>query len=69
MPMTWFCALIYACLGEKDHAFTWLERACEDRSHWLVFLKVEPRFDGLRADPRFFILQQQTGLAPSVCDG
>lgn len=55
-------AIIYAGLGEKDLAFTWLERAYEDRTTWLAFLKVEPAFDNLRADPRFRDLLGRVGL-------
>jgi hypothetical protein len=46
-------ALIYAGLSEKEQAFIWLRKAVEERSHWLVWIKVDPRFDVLRADPRF----------------
>jgi hypothetical protein len=45
-------ALVYASLGEIDAAFTWLDRAFAERSHWLVWLRLDPRFDGFRADPR-----------------
>jgi DNA-binding winged helix-turn-helix (wHTH) protein/TolB-like protein/tetratricopeptide (TPR) repeat protein len=57
-------ALIHAALGEKDQAFQWLEQAYKDRSWWLVFLKVDPRFDSLRSDRRFETLLQRVGLAP-----
>jgi TolB-like protein/DNA-binding winged helix-turn-helix (wHTH) protein/Tfp pilus assembly protein PilF len=46
-------ALIAAGLGETDEAMRWLERAFEDRSGWLVFLPVEPEFDGMRTAPAF----------------
>ncbi len=46
-------ALIYTGLGEKDLAFEWLEKAYEERSFWLSFLKVAPSLDPLRSDPRF----------------
>jgi TolB-like protein/Tfp pilus assembly protein PilF/DNA-binding winged helix-turn-helix (wHTH) protein len=46
-------ARIYAALGETDQAFGWLEKAYDDREHWLVTLKVDPMFDLLRSDPRF----------------
>jgi TolB-like protein/Tfp pilus assembly protein PilF len=46
-------ALIHAGLGERQQALAWLERALADRAHWLVWLKLDPRFDALRADPGF----------------
>jgi serine/threonine protein kinase/TolB-like protein/Flp pilus assembly protein TadD len=55
-------ALIHMGLGEKEQALSWLETAYEDRSYWLVHLKVDPRFDGLRSDPRFTDLVQRIGL-------
>jgi DNA-binding winged helix-turn-helix (wHTH) protein/Flp pilus assembly protein TadD len=55
-------ALVYAGLGEVDQAFEWLDRAYEDRTHWLVMLRVEPRLDSLRADPRFAALLCRIGL-------
>jgi len=58
-------ATIYAGLEEKDEAMAWLEKAYEDRSGWLaLWLKVDPKFDGLRADSRFQELLQRVGLAP-----
>jgi TolB-like protein/DNA-binding winged helix-turn-helix (wHTH) protein/cytochrome c-type biogenesis protein CcmH/NrfG len=46
-------ALIYAGLGEKDRALIWLRKAVEERSHWLVWIRVDPRFAVLRGDTRF----------------
>jgi hypothetical protein len=47
-------ALIYAGANEFEQAIEWVERASEARSGMLpVFLKVDPRFDGLRRQPRF----------------
>ena len=46
-------ALIYAGLGEKEQALIWLRKAVEERSHWLVWIRVDPRFDALRSDIRF----------------
>ena len=57
-------ALIHAGLGENDLAFEWLDRAFEERSSWLVSLKVEPLFDSLRSDPRFNDLLRRINLAP-----
>ena len=55
-------ALIYAGLGEKEEALRWLEKAYEERNQWLTWLKVEPRLDSLRSDPRFADLVHRVGL-------
>ena len=55
-------ALVYTCLDEKDQAFAWLEKAFEARSPWMAWLKVEPKFDRLRSDPRFRDLLGRVGL-------
>jgi len=55
-------ALIHAALGDKGKAFEWLQRAYEERSTFLVYMKWEPRLDPLRSDPRFQHLQHQVGL-------
>jgi Tfp pilus assembly protein PilF len=46
-------ALIYTGLHENEQALTWLRKAVEERSHWLVWIRVDPRFDALRGEPRF----------------
>jgi TolB-like protein/Tfp pilus assembly protein PilF/predicted Ser/Thr protein kinase len=55
-------ALVYAGLGERDKAFAWLDKAYEEHSFNLSNLKVEPRFDPLRSDPRFADLLRRMGL-------
>ena len=57
-----FVALVYAGLGDTDAAFEWLERAYRDRSGSVRYLKIEPRLDPLRSDPRFQALMQRVGL-------
>lgn len=46
-------ALVYAGLGDNDAALHWLDKAVQERSHWLVWLRLDPRWDSLRSDPRF----------------
>ena len=55
-------SLVYARLGQVDEAFAYLERAFEQRSRRVLWLKVDPRWDPLRADPRFDALLARLGL-------
>jgi serine/threonine-protein kinase len=55
-------AVIYIALGDKDQAFDWIQKAYDDRSEWLVYLKVDPLFDTVRQDPRFTDLLRRVGL-------
>jgi tetratricopeptide (TPR) repeat protein len=56
-------AVIYAGLGEKDQAFTWLERAYKEHSYYLTeYFPTDARLDNLRADPRFVALRKRVGL-------
>jgi tetratricopeptide (TPR) repeat protein len=55
-------ALVYVGLGEKDLAFHWLERAFEERSEMIPWLRVGADCDNLRSDPRFDDLLRRCGL-------
>lgn len=55
-------ALIYIGLGEKDKALEWLEKSYDDHYWMTAFLKVDPRLDPLRPDPRFQDLLRRVGL-------
>ena len=55
-------ALIYNGLGDPDKTFAWLERAYEQRDQKIVFLKVEPKWNNLREDPRFQDLMRRVGF-------
>jgi len=59
-----FIALVYAGLEDKDQAFTWLEKAHEERFNRLAYLKVEALWDPLRSDPRFPDLLRRVGIPP-----
>jgi len=55
-------AEIHAALGDKDKAFSWLEKAYEEHDSFLVRLKVEPALDPLRSDRRFGELLHRMNL-------
>jgi len=56
-------ARLYASVGEKDEAFAWLDKAYESRTDALIWIKVDPRYDSLRSDPRFLSLLKRVGFA------
>lgn len=43
---------IHAGLEDKDASFEYLEAAFKDKSHWLIYLHMDPAMDKLRDDPR-----------------
>jgi tetratricopeptide (TPR) repeat protein len=55
-------ALIYTALGEFDTALDHLSVAISQRSPWLVFLKIDPRFDPINALQKFQDLVKEVGL-------
>ena len=57
-------AYIPIAMGDKDQAFAWLEKAYQVRAGNLVWIKIEPKFDPLRSDPRFDDLLRRMGLRP-----
>jgi TolB-like protein/DNA-binding winged helix-turn-helix (wHTH) protein/Tfp pilus assembly protein PilF len=56
-------ALVHAGLGHTDAALNSLERAFQERSHWLVWLKLDPRFTTIRHEARFQDLLNRVGLS------
>src|SRR5262249_35155987 len=46
-------ATIYVALGDKDRTMECLEKAVPEQSSYLAFIRVEPKFDSMRSDPRF----------------
>jgi len=56
--------LIWTGLGETDRALEALERAFDERSSWMVQLRVDSRLDPLRVYPRFIDLIRRVGLVP-----
>lgn len=55
-------ALAHLGLGNKAKTFELLRAAVQERSPRVAFLGVDPRFDGLRTDPRFIELLRSMGL-------
>lgn len=60
----YYIALVSADLGEREQAFEWLDRACEQRSSSLARLKTEPRFNILHSNPRFASLVKRVESLP-----
>jgi eukaryotic-like serine/threonine-protein kinase len=54
----------YVLLGEKDRAFSWLEKAYREKSGFVAYIKSAPIFDSLRSDPRYADLLKRMGLPP-----
>ena len=52
----------YLALGDYQEAFVWFERAYQEKSNILQFLKVHPFFDPVRNDPRFKDMVHRVGL-------
>lgn len=67
---SYFIGLVHLGLGHSDEAIDWLSRACDERSHWVIFLNSDPTFDKLRNHPRFKDLLEKVGVqnvdAPST---
>lgn len=60
-PASW--AVAHLGLSDYEQALTWLERAVDERSGLIVWMKVEPMFDPVRDDPRFQALLERVRLA------
>ena len=55
-------ALVYAALRENDKAFFWLEKSIQQHEESLCSIKVDPKMDPIRSDPRFSNILQKIGL-------
>jgi TolB-like protein/Tfp pilus assembly protein PilF len=58
----YFLAGIHIGLGQDDRAMECLEKAYEERSHWLIYLHIDPSMDALRYNSRFKDLLRRVGL-------
>jgi serine/threonine protein kinase/tetratricopeptide (TPR) repeat protein len=52
-------AVLYADLGDKDHAFEWLNIAYQEHCTWLAWLRTDPLLTPLHSDPRFAELERK----------
>jgi TolB-like protein/Tfp pilus assembly protein PilF len=57
-------AVVYAGFKDMDLTFKYLEKAYEDRSFWMVWLRIDPRFEAIRGDPRYQNLLSRMHLTP-----
>jgi eukaryotic-like serine/threonine-protein kinase len=55
-------ALVHIALDEREQCLTWLEKAYTQHSSMMTWLKVDPRFDRIRDEPRFQVLMRRVGL-------
>jgi tetratricopeptide (TPR) repeat protein len=58
VPSYWM-AVIFNGFKDRDQVLMWMRKAFEERSSWLVWSNVEPRFAWLREDPAFAALLKE----------
>jgi TolB-like protein/DNA-binding winged helix-turn-helix (wHTH) protein len=61
VPALYFGA-IYTALGDSNNGMSWLEKAYQEHSDYLIFLNVDPMADTLRSNPRFQALLRKIGI-------
>lgn len=59
----WGIAAVHASLGDVDEAFRWLETAITEKASGLMWLRMHPRLDPIRQDPRYWPMVERVGLA------
>ena len=55
-------ARVYVGLGDVDKVFSYLEKGLQRRDQYMLWAKVDPRFDPVRSDPRFTALLRQMNM-------
>ncbi len=58
----WGIAALHASLNDVDEAFRWLDVAIEEHAAGIIFLRVHPRLDPIRSDPRHPALIRKLGF-------
>jgi eukaryotic-like serine/threonine-protein kinase len=57
-------AIVYAGLADKEQTIFWLKKGYEERNEDMIYMKIEPVLDPIRADPRFQDLIRRVGFPP-----
>ncbi len=55
-------ARYYGLMGDRDHAFEWLEKGYAERSGRMEYLKVEEYLEPFHSDPRYIDMLKRMGL-------
>ncbi len=55
-------ALVHTALGQRDSAFVWLNKAVDERTHWVLWLNRDRRWDPIRSDERFRAIVRRVKL-------
>ena len=58
-------ALLYAQLGDREKALSFLEQGFREHSPLLLWIQLDPAYDFLHADERYRSIIQRVGLPPS----
>jgi len=59
---SFWMAVVYHFLGDKDNAFEWFEKAYEEQDGNLIYITAPPPFKSLWSDPRYKKLLKKMGL-------
>jgi tetratricopeptide (TPR) repeat protein len=59
---TYEIALEYALMGDRDHTFEWLEKAYQEHSGRMEYLKMDDFLQPFHSDPRYLDLLRRMGL-------
>ncbi len=62
----WGIGALHASLGDVDEAFKWLEIAITEKASGLILLRVHPRLDPIRKDPRYWPMVERMGLTDAA---
>jgi tetratricopeptide (TPR) repeat protein len=58
-----YVSLVYLALGDRDAEYAWLEKSYDDRAEFLLWLNIDPVYDGERGDPRFQAMVRKVGIS------